>query len=523
MPEAEYGSYARHEIGYLDAGNDLMIKRWISERTPRNRAGRSLLSMMGDLLRDRRGGIILFFAIAAVPLIAAVGIATDTARMFFVKSRLTSAVDAASLAGGKVFAPERDADVRMYFDTNFPPGFMGSTLTSFDIDANNDDETLTVAATVSIPTTFVRMFGYGDVPVSASAEVVRKQTALDVVMAIDISGSMGWSAPGGGSRIDAAKQAAEDLVDILFGDDATKPFLNIGLVPWNAKVNVMTDGDPYNPGSTTTESVAAFINPETGASQNELYYANNSHVPLLSFPPPNWRGCVFSRYLSGLPADGQADIEKEPYSGGGVDWMGWQPIFPGEHTQWGGEPKWGGVCELSVGGEECADCSSSRILPLTNVKSEVLDAIDGLGSSGNTNIPAGLGWAWRVLTPEPPFTQAVLNPDYNREQAIVLLTDGENCAASGDGYRAVFGLCGWSGSRDAMDERLRLLSANVKADGVRVYVIQFANEGSELQTLLKEVASGPDTPYYYYAPSRDSLLLAFHEIANHLSQLRLTK
>lgn len=104
MPEAEYGSYARHEIGYLDAGNDLMIKRWISERTPRNRAGRSLLSMMGDLLRDRRGGIILFFAIAAVPLIAAVGIATDTARMFFVKSRLTSAVDAASLAGGKVFS-----------------------------------------------------------------------------------------------------------------------------------------------------------------------------------------------------------------------------------------------------------------------------------------------------------------------------------------------------------------------------------------------------------------------------------
>lgn len=77
--------------------------------------------MMGDLLRDRRGGIILFFAIAAVPLIAAVGIATDTARMFFVKSRLTSAVDAASLAGGKVFAPERDADVRMYFDTNFLP------------------------------------------------------------------------------------------------------------------------------------------------------------------------------------------------------------------------------------------------------------------------------------------------------------------------------------------------------------------------------------------------------------------
>lgn len=496
--------------------------------TESRKGGRTLMARLRALFRDRRGGVFVFMAAAAIPLIGFIGIATDTARMFMVKSRLSSAVDAASLAGGKVFfAPGRDADVRMYFDSNFPPNYMGATVTAFDIQDDEEEETLTVSATASVPTSFMRLFGFDTVSVAADAEVTRRQVALDVVMAIDISGSMNEGAPGGGSRIAAAKTAAEDLVDILFGNDSSKDFLNIGLVPWNAKVNVMNRDETFAPVSTKTEAVASFKNPETGWPQDKIYYANNSPVPLMSKPDADWKGCVFNRYKDGLPANAQADTEESTHSGGGFDWKGWQPIFPGDdaaHPQWAGEPvpSWG-VCKLSKSWQECGSCPTSRILPLSNSKSKILDAIDDLSAGGNTNIPGGLGWAWRVLTPEPPYTEAVLDPDYDREQAIVLLTDGENCAQSGDGYRAAFGLCGWAGSRDGMDDRLRLLAANIKANGVRLYVIQFANEGSALQALLKEVASGPNTPYYYYAPSRDSLLLAFHEIANHLAQLRLSK
>ena len=39
----------------------------------------------------------------------------------------------------------------------------------------------------------------------------------------------------------------------------------------------------------------------------------------------------------------------------------------------------------------------------------------------------------------------------------------------------------------------------------------------------RRVASGPDAPYYYYAPDATALNGAFHEIANHLSELRLSK
>ncbi len=486
------------------------------------RSARDLGTFLG---RDQAGGVIVFLAFAIVPLVGFIGIATDTARGYLVKSRLSSALDAAGLAGGKVFFSEtRDDDIRMFFDANYPQGFMSSEVSGPDIVADGAAEKLTLSATATVPTSFMRIFGFEEMTVYAEAEVTRKMKALDVVLAIDISGSMGWSAPGGGTRIEAAKQAATDLVDILFGADDYKELLGIGLVPWNAKVNVMTTGQAFDPALTTTEAVPSFVNPETGLVQTVVYYANNSEVPLFSSPPTGWAGCVFSRYVHDFTDDNDGDIRYGAFSGGGTDWPAWQPVFPGTEPQWGGEPIPGGAtCTMAISGQECGRCPTSRITPLQHEKAAIMNGINALSATGNTNIPAGLGWAWRVLKPEPPFTQAELDPEYDRDQAIVLLSDGENCAISGDGYKGVFGLCGAAGSRQAMDARLRTLALNVKADGVLLYVIQFANEGTELQALLQEIASGPTAPYYYFAPDRDTLLQAFREIANHLSQLRLSK
>jgi hypothetical protein len=102
----------------------------------------------------------------------------------------------------------------------------------------------------------------------------------------------------------------------------------------------------------------------------------------------------------------------------------------------------------------------------------------------------------------------------------VLLTDGENVGGNGDGYKAIWGA--GSSARPEMNDRLRDLAANIKAAGVIIYTIQFANSGTSMQTLLKQVATGPDAPYYHYAPDGAALELVFQEIANHLSQLRLS-
>jgi Flp pilus assembly protein TadG len=472
----------------------------------------------GRLCGDRRGAVAVFVAFAIVPLVGFVGIGTDSARAFMVKSRLSSAVDAAGLAGGRAFfAATRDEDIVMFFDANFPTGYMGATVSGPNFTVDEGNETIEITASATVPTAFMRLFGFDTITVSAVAEITRQMEMLDVVLAMDMSGSMSSSSGSGSSRIAAARDAANILVDILFGHDGTKDLLQIGLVPWNGKVNITLDGTIFDETMTTTQAVAAFTNPETGAGQSDIYYVNNSPVPLLAPPPADWQGCVFSRFIDDGDTNSDADTLFGPVTLTGADWPAWQPIGPeGEPVPW--EPQ----CTLAVDGSECRRCLDHGITALQKTKQTVVDAIDDLQyPTGTTNIPQGLGWAWRVLMPDAPFTEAEPDPDIPRQQAIVLLTDGANYGGSGDGYKATFGLGG--AAQSDMNARLLELAGNIKATGVIVYVIQFANDGTDLQTLLQQTASGPDSPFYHYAPDGDALTAVFHEIANHLSELRLSK
>lgn len=470
------------------------------------------------LFHDRSGSVVVYVALAIVPLVGFVGIGTDTARAYMVKSRLSSALDAAGLAGGRVFfSPTRDEEVRKYFNVNFPSGYMDATVLGPEIIANEENESLLVKATATIPTTFMTLFGFEDVKVYAEAEVTRQLQILDVVLAMDMSGSMGWSDGSGGVRIEAARTAATTLVNILFGSDATKEHLMIGLVPWNGKVNITINESVFDDDLTTSETVSNFTNPETGNPQTEVFYANNSPIPLLEAPHEDWKGCVFSRFIDDFDSGTDADTLYGMVSVPGADWWAWQPIGPE------GEPVPGSArCAMRIGSQECRPCLEHGILPLQHAKQPILNAIASFTEpEGTTNITQGLGWAWRVLMPPEPFTEADPDPEFKRQQAIVLLTDGENYGGPGDGYKGVWGF--GSAARDEMDARLLELAGNIKTDDVIIYVIQFANEGSALQTLLKQVATSPDQPYYYYAPNGDTLQDAFHEIANHLSELRLSK
>lgn len=467
--------------------------------------------------RNECGAAIVLFALAAVPMVAFVGMGTDTARAYLVKSRMSSALDAAGLAGGRrFFSPNRDAEIEMFFRGNFPSGYMNATVSGPHIVVDELAERLTLSASAQIPTTLMKVIGFDQLTVSAATEITRQMQALDVVIAMDMSGSMG-STSGSTSRIAAARQAATDLVDILFGDNGSKDLLQIGLVPWNSKVNVTRDGSAFDSSLTVTTPVAGFTNPITGAAQSDVYNVNNSPVPLLSAPPSNWRGCVFQRYLDNAATDDDADILYGPQLLDGADWPAWEPVGPE------GEPVSGGVCTMSHNGtSECTPCLSHGITPLQSDKQTITDAIgDLVDPRGTTNIPEGLGWAWHVLMPGAPYTEAEADPEYELQRAIVLLTDGQNVGGNGGGYKRVFG--GGGAGENGMDDRLRLLSTNIKSDGVVLYVIQFANNGTDLQTLLQEVASGPGSPFYHYAPDSTALRAVFREIANDLSELRLSK
>ncbi len=200
------------------------------------------------LARSERGATALFIAIAIVPLLAFVGLAVDTTRGYLVKSRLNQALDAAVLAGGRVYAsPNRDDDIRMYFKANFPDGYMQATTAPLVITADDVNKTLTVTAQATVPTTFMRLVDIDSMAVASATEVTIAAQNVEVALVLDITGSMA------GSKIVGLRDAANALVDIVVQDQQTPFYTKVAIVPYSMAVNV---------GATTAPQVRGAIPPK---------------------------------------------------------------------------------------------------------------------------------------------------------------------------------------------------------------------------------------------------------------------
>jgi hypothetical protein len=130
--------------------------------------------------------------------------------------------------------------------------------------------------------------------------------------------------------------------------------LNIGIIPWNGKVNITRNGTAFDPAATVTTAVPAFTNPLTGTVQSAVPFPNNSPVPLLSPPPADWQGCVYSRFINNAVNDDDADIVFSALSSATGDWNALEPVTAD------GEPISPGVCVMSTNGSECTPLPQPR-------------------------------------------------------------------------------------------------------------------------------------------------------------------
>lgn len=485
------------------------------------RLSTTLASLTARFLRDRRGSYLVLFAVMLIPMVGAVGLAIDTGRGYLVKSKLSYAIDSAGLAAGQLStSADPTTEIQKYFDANFPQGYMGATVTGPTHSVSADGKVVTLNASASLDTTFMRVLGYNNLDISSTAEVSRSTKPIDLVLAIDMSGSMDWSA-GTGSRIEAARSAATTLVNALFGSAATSPALKIGIVPWSFKVNV-TDGSAFDAGLTTTTAVPSFTNPTpfNDGDQSEVYYANNApNIPLLYSPSAGWPGCVYARYNwdYSVSSSSQADDEFGTGTYGSLDWEGWEPTYYSVAGSGGGGSDDDDDDDDGSRNNFDSACPDAHIAPLESNKANILATIAGLTNpNGGTIIPQGLAWAWRVLMPNAPFMEADMNPDPVPTRMIVLLTDGENDNSSSDAYSGYL-------SDSQLDDRLRNIATAIKAQGVEIVTIQFANSGGALQTLMQQIASSTASPHYFYAPDADALELVFQQIGEYVESVHLSK
>ncbi len=132
-------------------------------------------------------------------------------------------------------------------------------------------------------------------------------------------------------------------------------------------------------------------------------------------------------------------------------------------------------------------CVAAPILPLTSDPISVDNAIDEMKADGNTVIPVGLAWGWRVISPRAPITEAQPNVsgESKVDRAIVLLTDGANTAG---GFYTAYGRGNSRPNGDELIKRTLSLCASIKADKIKLYTINFANRPAD-RKLLEDCAS----------------------------------
>jgi Flp pilus assembly protein TadG len=158
--------------------------------------------------RDERGNIAVIFAIASVPLLAAVGCAVDYSMATRIKAKLQSAADAASVGALAVGSPAYDAagamgstgpvpagvtDANNIFNanTNGVTGFQNLVVTP-TVTKTNNSLTSQVTFSAQVPTTFVNLIGYPVMTVNGtSSSTGALPMYLDFYLMLDVSGSMG--------------------------------------------------------------------------------------------------------------------------------------------------------------------------------------------------------------------------------------------------------------------------------------------------------------------------------------------
>ncbi|MCR9214666.1 MAG: pilus assembly protein [Proteobacteria bacterium] len=516
----------------------------------------SLGRTIKEFIGNTRGASAVIIAFLAIPIFGFIGLSVDLGRAYVLKSKLSTALDAAGLAAGRnIYSPDAEiyADAQKYFDANFPSGYMGTAAITMDATTISWDatkENITLAVNANMNTTFMNVLNHESLTVGATTEIKRDNRGMELILVLDNTGSMN-SYTSGTKRIETLKTASKNLIDILYGTDETRDKLWVGVVPYTTQVNV----GPQNVNFLKTADRDNILNNSTS-----IFTADNYHnYPLgrdvtgdsIDDTVYGWEGCVEMRdHLDG----GTVDVSDDPPANDFI------PYFFSSDEAYDERNKWVSNGVTSSGSRSPNKYCPPPILPLTAEKTTIKNHIDTMVTDGATAVNLGLVWGWRAISPRwnglwyGSSTVNLLSGysalplDYNEEfmdKVVILMTDGLNTLGTYGIYHA-YGRqkeVGVTSSDPGFDNKLHtsgegVLSenktgtqyvamddakvtaacTNMKAEGIIIYTVIFVS-GNE--SLFQNCATS--TKHYFKATTANDLLDDFNTIGEELSNLRISK
>jgi Mg-chelatase subunit ChlD len=182
---------------------------------------------------NERGFVLVYMAATLALLLLASGLAVDSGRAYVVKAQLSKAVDGAALAAARALnSGNPRAEAAQIFKANFPAGYMGTDASvdptaaanffASSVNAASGVNTVTINATATLPTTFMRVASVNNMTIASSGEATRRMVDLSLVL--DVSSSIGaqWTAVRDAARafVNSFDAAHDRLALLQFSDGA---------------------------------------------------------------------------------------------------------------------------------------------------------------------------------------------------------------------------------------------------------------------------------------------------------------
>jgi Flp pilus assembly protein TadG len=427
---------------------------------------RSRQMSLARFLQDRKASVAPLLALTAIPLFGFVGVAVDYSNASSVRTSMQSALDSAALmlskSAGTLNSTQLQTSANNLFFANFTrPEALNPQITA-TYSTQSNGAAVTISATAKIQTKILGSLGFSQLNIASTASVNWSNTRLRVALVLDNTGSMAQS-----GKMPALQTAAKNLLTQLKNAAQVDGDVYVSIVPFGKDVNV----GPANYTSSWIDWTDWDIaNGTCSKSQYTTKSTCNNHSG--TWTPKahsTWNGCVTDR-------DQNYDtLNSTPINGG--------TLFPAE---------------------QYASCNTS-IMALSYDWTALNNKIDMMTPAGNTNQAIGLAWGWQSLSQTAPLNAPPLDPNYQYQQVIILLSDGLNTQDR------------WYSSANPIDTRQQVACNNAKAAGITIYSVLVMSGDS---TVLKSCAT--DASKYFALTNANQIITTFDAIGTSLSRLHIT-
>lgn len=414
--------------------------------------------MLSRFLKDRNGNVAMLFALSIVPIFGAIGLGVDYTRATTARTDIQKAADAAALALAHASVNLKPEELQKIADDiiarNLGPG--GAALKP-TVTVTREQDVLKIVASAQVGTTFLKALQIDSVDVSGASKVVWGGTNIEVVLALDNTGSMK------GTKLAELKKAAGELIDTLEKTATRSGSVKIGLVPFATTVRV-------DPASSKDEEWIRFDDQTDWYQDRHGKWKSNTRA----FNKDAWGGCIEDRDQPYDVSDESYEVKKR------------KTLYPAVES-----------CPSD-------ERNLAVVMPLGTNFQGLRDAVDSMEAAGNTNVTIGIAWAQSLLSNKAPFEEGASETGEGKTlKYMIVLTDGENTRNR------------FSSNTSAIDERTKK-ACKAARDAGTVFTIRVI-EGSA--DLLRECASEENN--YYDVENAAEMTPVFRAIANKIAKLRI--